>query len=54
MLRRAQPCRTWPDNCVINDLSERAFQLEGTGQWVKGKICDTFGPIGPWPLAPGS
>ena len=34
--------------CVVNDLSERAFQLEGTGQWVKGKSCDTFGPIGPW------
>jgi ureidoglycolate lyase len=34
--------------CVINDLSERAFQLEGTGQWVKGKSSDTFGPIGPW------
>lgn len=34
--------------CVVNDLSERAFQLEGTGQWVKGKSHDTFGPIGPW------
>jgi 2-keto-4-pentenoate hydratase/2-oxohepta-3-ene-1,7-dioic acid hydratase in catechol pathway len=34
--------------CVINDISERAFQLEGTGQWVKGKSADTFGPIGPW------
>ena len=34
--------------CVANDLSERAFQLEGTGQWVKGKSADTFGPIGPW------
>lgn len=34
--------------CVVNDVSERAFQLEGTGQWVKGKSCDTFGPIGPW------
>jgi 2-keto-4-pentenoate hydratase/2-oxohepta-3-ene-1,7-dioic acid hydratase in catechol pathway len=34
--------------CVINDLSERAFQLEGTGQWVKGKSCDTFGPMGPY------
>jgi 2,4-diketo-3-deoxy-L-fuconate hydrolase len=34
--------------CVVNDLSERAYQLEGTGQWVKGKSCDTFGPIGPW------
>jgi len=34
--------------CVVNDLSERDFQLEGTGQWVKGKSADTFGPIGPW------
>jgi 2-keto-4-pentenoate hydratase/2-oxohepta-3-ene-1,7-dioic acid hydratase in catechol pathway len=34
--------------CVINDLSERTFQLEGTGQWVKGKSADSFGPIGPW------
>jgi 2,4-didehydro-3-deoxy-L-rhamnonate hydrolase len=38
--------------CVVNDLSERAFQLEGTGQWVKGKSCDTFGPIGPWLVTP--
>lgn len=34
--------------CVINDVSERAFQLERQGQWTKGKSCDTFGPIGPW------
>ena len=34
--------------CVIHDVSEREFQLEGTGQWVKGKSADTFGPIGPW------
>ena len=34
--------------CVVNDLSERDFQLERAGQWVKGKSCDTFGPIGPW------
>jgi 2-keto-4-pentenoate hydratase/2-oxohepta-3-ene-1,7-dioic acid hydratase in catechol pathway len=34
--------------CAVNDLSERAFQLESTGQWVKGKSADTFGPIGPW------
>jgi|RhiMethySRZTD1v2_1073278.scaffolds.fasta_scaffold07611_13 2-keto-4-pentenoate hydratase/2-oxohepta-3-ene-1,7-dioic acid hydratase in catechol pathway len=34
--------------CIVNDVSERAFQLEGTGQWVKGKSADTFGPIGPW------
>jgi 2,4-diketo-3-deoxy-L-fuconate hydrolase len=35
---------------VVNDLSEREFQLEHGGQWVKGKSCDTFGPIGPWLL----
>ncbi len=34
--------------CVINDLSERDFQIRREGQWVKGKSCDTFGPIGPW------
>lgn len=34
--------------CVINDLSERAYQLERGGQWDKGKGCDTFAPIGPW------
>ena len=34
--------------CIINDLSERDFQLHRSGQWIKGKSCDTFGPIGPW------
>lgn len=34
--------------CVVNDVSEREFQLERHGQWVKGKSCDTFAPIGPW------
>ncbi|HKG72706.1 MAG TPA: fumarylacetoacetate hydrolase family protein [Aestuariivirgaceae bacterium] len=34
--------------CIINDLSEREFQLERGGQWVKGKSADTFGPMGPW------
>jgi len=34
--------------CVANDVSERAFQIESTGQWVKGKSADTFGPVGPW------
>ncbi|MBL3609955.1 fumarylacetoacetate hydrolase family protein [Rhodovulum sulfidophilum] len=38
--------------CVINDLSERAFQIERGGQWVKGKSCDNFGPIGPWLVTP--
>jgi ureidoglycolate lyase len=34
--------------CVINDVSEREFQIERAGTWDKGKGCDTFGPIGPW------
>ena len=34
--------------CVVNDLSEREFQIERQGQWVKGKSADTFGPIGPY------
>lgn len=34
--------------CLINDVSERAFQIERAGQWVKGKSADSFGPIGPW------
>lgn len=38
--------------CIFNDVSERAFQLEGTGQWLKGKSCDTFGPCGPWLVTP--
>ena len=34
--------------CIVNDISEREWQLEGTGQWVKGKSADTFGPTGPY------
>jgi len=34
--------------CILNDVTERAYQLESTGQWVKGKSCDTFAPLGPW------
>jgi 2-keto-4-pentenoate hydratase/2-oxohepta-3-ene-1,7-dioic acid hydratase in catechol pathway len=34
--------------CVVNDVSERAYQIERGGQWTKGKSADTFGPIGPW------
>jgi len=34
--------------CLANDVSERAFQIERAGQWVKGKSCETFGPLGPW------
>ena len=38
--------------CLCHDVSERAFQFERSGQWVKGKSCDTFGPIGPWLVTP--
>ncbi|OAZ99098.1 fumarylacetoacetate hydrolase family protein [Halomonas sp. G11] len=38
--------------CVINDVSEREFQLERSGTWDKGKGCDTFGPMGPWLVTP--
>jgi len=38
--------------CVINDVSERAYQIERQGQWTKGKSCDTFGPIGPYLVTP--
>ena len=34
--------------CIVNDVSERSFQIERSGQWTKGKSADTFGPIGPW------
>ena len=34
--------------CVVNDVSEREFQIRMQGQWTKGKSCDTFGPLGPW------
>ncbi len=39
--------------CIVNDVSERHFQLEGTGQWVKGKSHDSFAPIGPWLVTRG-
>ncbi len=38
--------------CVVNDVSERSYQLERGPQWDKGKGCDTFGPIGPWLVTP--
>jgi 2-keto-4-pentenoate hydratase/2-oxohepta-3-ene-1,7-dioic acid hydratase in catechol pathway len=38
--------------CVCHDVSERAYQIEGTGQWMKGKGCPTFGPLGPWLVTP--
>ncbi len=34
--------------CIVNDVSEREYQMERAGQWVKGKSLDTFGPVGPW------
>ncbi|MBY6120743.1 MULTISPECIES: fumarylacetoacetate hydrolase family protein [Mameliella] len=38
--------------CVINDVSERAYQIERSGQWSKGKSSDNFGPTGPWLVTP--
>ncbi|WP_347311164.1 fumarylacetoacetate hydrolase family protein [Defluviimonas sp. SAOS-178_SWC] len=38
--------------CVINDVSEREYQIDRAGTWDKGKGCDTFGPIGPWLVTP--
>ena len=38
--------------CVINDVSERAYQIEHEGQWTKGKSCDNFGQTGPWLVTP--
>ncbi|TVQ38377.1 MAG: FAA hydrolase family protein [Geminicoccaceae bacterium] len=38
--------------CVMNDVSERTYQLERGGQWTKGKSCDTYGPMGPWLVTP--
>jgi 2-keto-4-pentenoate hydratase/2-oxohepta-3-ene-1,7-dioic acid hydratase in catechol pathway len=37
---------------IVNDVSERRYQMELSGQWTKGKSCDTFGPIGPWLVTP--
>jgi len=37
---------------IVNDVSERALQLEGSGQWTKGKSCDSFAPVGPWLVTP--
>ncbi|OKL42278.1 fumarylacetoacetate hydrolase family protein [Pseudovibrio exalbescens] len=38
--------------CVVNDVSEREFQTQRSGQWTKGKSADTFGPVGPWLVTP--
>jgi ureidoglycolate lyase/2,4-diketo-3-deoxy-L-fuconate hydrolase len=38
--------------CLVNDVSERSYQIERGGQWDKGKGCDTFGPLGPWLVTP--
>jgi ureidoglycolate lyase len=45
---REQALRYVAGYCVVNDVSERDWQLKGTGQWVKGKSADTFAPLGPW------
>jgi len=40
--------------CIVNDVSERVFQSKLSGQWTKGKSCDTFAPIGPWLVTPSA
>ncbi|MEY3083111.1 MAG: hypothetical protein RJA94_3096 [Pseudomonadota bacterium] len=47
-IRKADALKYVAGYCTINDLSEREFQAERSGQWTKGKSYDTFGPIGPW------
>ena len=47
-VEEAEALRHVAGYCVVNDISERAFQLERSGTWDKGKGCDTFGPVGPW------
>src|SRR5207249_9171335 len=49
--RHTRSKRDWSSDVCSSDL-ERAYQLEGTGQWMKGKSADTFGPIGPWLVTP--
>ncbi|KDR32116.1 2-hydroxyhepta-2,4-diene-1,7-dioate isomerase [Caballeronia zhejiangensis] len=50
--RRAHHALRYRSREVCNDVSERAFQLEHGGQWVKGKMAPTFGPLGPWLVTP--
>ena len=45
---RSEALRHIAGYTIVHDVSERAFQLEQGGQWVKGKSCDSFGPTGPW------
>jgi 2-keto-4-pentenoate hydratase/2-oxohepta-3-ene-1,7-dioic acid hydratase in catechol pathway len=48
----AQALRHVAGYTIVNDVSERALQLERSGQWTKGKSCDTFAPLGPWLVTP--
>jgi 2,4-diketo-3-deoxy-L-fuconate hydrolase len=47
-VEKADALRHVAGYCVVNDVSEREYQLERGGTWDKGKCCDTFGPVGPW------
>ncbi|MDZ7708933.1 MAG: fumarylacetoacetate hydrolase family protein [Roseovarius sp.] len=49
---KAEALRHVAGYTIVNDVSERALQLEGSGQWTKGKSCDTFAPVGPWLVTP--
>jgi len=52
ILRIEQALDHVADYCIVNDVSERAYQLERGGQWDKGKGCDTFAQMGPWLVTP--
>ena len=47
-IKKADALKHVAGYCTVNDLSEREFQVERSGQWTKGKSYDTFGPVGPW------
>jgi 2-keto-4-pentenoate hydratase/2-oxohepta-3-ene-1,7-dioic acid hydratase in catechol pathway len=51
-VNESQALRHVAGYCICNDISEREFQLERSGQWVKGKMFPTFGPLGPWLVTP--
>ena len=51
-VEEAEAARYIAGYTICNDVSERHFQTERSGQWVKGKCCETFGPLGPWLVTP--
>ncbi len=54
LVNEEEAARAIAGYCIVNDLSERAFQLERGGQWIKGKSCPGFSPVGPYLCTPDS